>query len=116
MYPWQKHLAEPQPYQPWVTQQLLSHTGRILHNVLAVLNKSLQEKGYDNGMAEQETLEQILCDGHMSVQAETEARQQSWGFQGSFQQFLVVGIFRQLGWVSELVLFEEGCSCCSAHS
>lgn len=59
-------------------------------------------------MAEQETLEQILHDGYASVQAETEARQQCWGFQGPFQQLLEVEIFRQLGWMSGLALSEEG--------
>lgn len=59
-------------------------------------------------MADQETVEQILYDDHVSIQAKTEARQQSWGFQGPFEQSLIVELLRKLRWMSELVLPEEG--------
>lgn len=58
-------------------------------------------------MAKREKLVQILYNGHASIQAETEPRQQSWGFQAPFQQLLVIAMFRQLHWMSELSLSEE---------
>lgn len=65
-------------------------------------------RDYYSCMAKQEKLVQILYDGHASIQAETEPRQQSWVFQAPFLQLLVVEIFRQLRWMPELALSGEG--------
>lgn len=58
-------------------------------------------------MGKREKLVQILYNDHATVQAETEPRQQSWGFQTPLQQLLVIEIFRQLQWMAELANAEE---------
>lgn len=58
-------------------------------------------------MGKREKLIQILYNDHATVQAETVPRQQSWGFQTPLQQLLVIEIFRQLQWMTELANAEE---------